>query len=198
MQHDYPWGDCQGREPFILPDTGAKDGLCGDRWAIHAGQWARQRGHRAIVDNLPQRKHVSGVGNGTQTADERITLPIGLESTDKEKHLSTYRAAVVRNSDLPALLGINSLEKMNAVIRCRTGELWFFVDAGCDIKPKGHHIHLQMEKGSSGHWYLPVGRFSAALHKMGAGHLATATATAANDATKSSANKASAAAATAE
>ena len=80
---------CEDGEPKILPNTGAKDGLCGERWAIHAGQWARQRGQRSKIDNLLQRKHVSGVGNGTQTADERITAPIGLEDTKGENMLST-------------------------------------------------------------------------------------------------------------
>ena len=28
-------------EPLLLPDAGAADGLCGDRWAIHAGRWAK-------------------------------------------------------------------------------------------------------------------------------------------------------------
>ena len=46
-------------------------------------------------------------------------------------------------------------------------------EKGCDIRPRGNHIQLQMEKGSSGHWFLPVGRFSEAMQKMSLGHLAT-------------------------
>ena len=106
------------------------------------------------------------------------------------KHLCAYRAAVVRGSDVPALLGINSLEKMNAIIRCGTGEMWFLDDAGCDIRPKGNYVHLHMEKGSSGHWYLAVGRFSGAVKKMAVGHLATTSATSGNSAAAKSATKA--------
>ena len=102
-------------------------------------------------------------------------MPIGMEDTNGKKHFCAYRAAVVRGSDVPALLGINSLEKMNAIIRCSTGEMWFLDDAGVDIRPKGKFVHLQMQKGSSGHWYLPVGRFSDAMEKMSVGHLATTT-----------------------
>ena len=75
-------------------------------------------------------------------------MPIGLEDTKGDKHLAAYRAAVVRQSDLPALLGIESLAKMNAVIRCNTGELWFMDSAGCDIVPKGNHVHCQTKKAS--------------------------------------------------
>ena len=31
-------------EPLLLVDTGAKDGLCGDKWAIHSANWAGARG----------------------------------------------------------------------------------------------------------------------------------------------------------
>ena len=49
---------------------------------------------------------------------------------------------------------------------------------GCDIKPKGNHVHLQMVKHRSGHWYIPMGRFNDVMTKIGevstSGHLATA------------------------
>ena len=57
---EYPWDQHENGEPVILPDTGAKDGLCGDRWAIHAGHWAIARGHKPYADRLPERRVVSG------------------------------------------------------------------------------------------------------------------------------------------
>ena len=48
---------------------------------------------------------------------------------------------------------------------------------GCDIKPKGNHVHLQIVKHRSGHWYIPIGRFNDVMTKLGeastSGHLAT-------------------------
>ena len=65
---------------------------------------------------------------------------------------------------------------MNAVIRCKAGEIFFFGEAGCDIRPQGKHVHLQMETGQTGHWYLPVGRFGDAMSKLhDHGHLAATT-----------------------
>ena len=146
-----------------------------------AGRWAAAHGHTPIVDRLPKRRVVSSVGNGTQHADERVNVPVGLEDTSGYTHLSAYRGAVVRDSNLPALLGTSGLERRSAVIRCRTGEIWSLDDEGCPIKPKGNHVHLQMKKGRTGHWYLPVGRFGEAMNKLGQGHLAATTATPAND-----------------
>ena len=126
-----------------------------------------------LPKNLPERRIVSGVGSGSQHADERVTIPIGLQDTAGKRFLSTYRAAMVRNSNLPALLGIDSLERLNAVISCSTGEMWFMDEAGCTIKPKGDFVHLQMKKSRTGHWYLPVGRFGDAMTKLGKSHMAT-------------------------
>ena len=175
-QQDYAWEDDPEGEPLILPDTGAKDGLCGERWAVHAGRWAQARGHKATVFPLDKPKTVHGVGENAQVTREGITAPVGMEDTDGKKHLCAYRAAIIRGSDVPALLGIDALRRMDAVIRCRTGEMWFLGEKGCDITPKGKHVHLQMRKGKSGHWYLPVGRFSDAMEKMAVGHLVTNTA----------------------
>ena len=72
-QYDFPWEDCHG-EPNILPDTGAKDGLCGEAWAVNAGRWALAHGHKSKVETLPQTRQVSGVGKGSQIVDEKITV----------------------------------------------------------------------------------------------------------------------------
>ena len=104
-------GEHEEDERRLLPDTGAKDGLCDECWAIHVGRWAHRRGHKPLVDMLPERKVVSGVGSGSQTVEERVATPVGLEDVRGNKYLSTYRDVAVRNSSFPALLGINSLEK---------------------------------------------------------------------------------------
>ena len=88
---DFPWEDDAHGEPKILPDTGATDGLCGERWALHAGKWARARGHRSKVEPRSQPKHVSSVGNGSQRVEEKLIVPIGLEDKQGNKHLTNFR-----------------------------------------------------------------------------------------------------------
>ena len=98
-----------------------------------------------------------------------------MEDVKGRHFLTAYKAAVVRNSNLPALLGIDSLGKHNAIIKCRTGEIWFLGDEGADVKPKGEFVHCQMKRnGPNGHWWLPIGRFNDAMIKMERGHLAAA------------------------
>ena len=169
-------------EPLLLVDTGAKDGLCGDKWAIHSANWAGARGHKHQTKLLRERRTVCGVGAGAQHADESIRIPIGLEDKKGKHHLADYQAAVIRNSSLPALLGLDSLAEHNAVIQCRTGEIWFTDERGCDIKPRGAHVHMQMVKSRHGnHWYLPIGRFNETMTQLGetlsSGHLATSSTT---------------------
>ena len=164
---DFVWDRHGDNEPYILPDTGAKDGLRGDKWACYAGAWAATCGHKLFCDRLPERRKVSGVGAGTQHADDTIRIPCGFEDTSGKFHLGDDIAAVIRNSSLPALLGMDSLSARNAVIRCKTGEIWLMDKKGCDIKPKGNHVHLRLVKARSGHWYLPVGRFNNVMTKLG-------------------------------
>ena len=166
---NYAWRCDEHEEPLLLPDTGAVDGLCGDQWAIHAGRWAKSKGHDVIVDKLDQTKTVSGVGTGSQTCVDRLNLPIGIEDVNGNHHYNKYRAAVVSNSHIPGLMGIQSLARMNAVIRCRTGEIWFLGKEGCEIKPCENHVHIQMKKNRTGHWCIPIGRFSEAMKVMGKG-----------------------------
>ena len=70
--------------------------------------------------------------------------PIGLEDKSGKFHLVDYSAAVIRSSSLPALLGLDSLSKHNAIINCKSGEIWFTDNPGCDLKPKGYRVHMQM------------------------------------------------------
>ena len=65
----------------------------------------------------------SGVGSGNQHVDDSIKVPAGVADINGRRLLCHYKAAVVRDLNLPALLGINSLERLDFVIRCRTGEM---------------------------------------------------------------------------
>ena len=86
---NYAWDRHEDGEPMVLLDTGAKDGLCGDVWALHATDWLFAHGHgrKHKFDKLKERINVSGVGAGSQPTDDEIFLPIGLQGTDGKHHL---------------------------------------------------------------------------------------------------------------
>ena len=86
-----------------------------------------------------------------------------------ELELTSYRicANSNNNSGIPGLMGIQSLERNNALIRCRTGEIYFLGEGGADIKASPGSRHFQMKKGKTGHWMLPISNFSDQHKKAG-------------------------------
>ena len=57
-------------------------------------------------------------------------------------------------------MGIQSLERNDALIRCKTGEIWFLGQGGVHIQPSPGSRHFQMKKARSGHWMIPISRFT--------------------------------------
>ena len=57
-------------------------------------------------------------------------------------------------------MGIKSLKANDALIRCKTGEIWFLGSGGVKIEASPGSRHFQMREALSGHWMLPINRFS--------------------------------------
>ena len=60
---------------------------------------------------------------------------------------------------MPGLLGIRSLKKCDALIRCKTGEIWFLGKGGVEVKPSPGSRCFQMKEAPSGHWMIPISHF---------------------------------------
>ena len=88
-----------------------------EKWVNHIANWAGRRGYKHQTAQLKERRTVCGVGAGAQHADDSTRIPIGLEDKKGKHHLADYKAAVIRNSSLPALLGLDSLSDHNVVIQ---------------------------------------------------------------------------------
>ena len=147
-------------EVGLMPDTGAHDGLCGDRWARTQADHCRQNHKTVGQRKLEQPRNVRGVGHGSQTADYEVELACGLQDVHGRLHEETYRAPCIEGWDGPGLMGIQSLERSDALIRCKTGEIWFLGQGGVKIEPSPGSRHFQMKKARSGHWMIPINRFT--------------------------------------
>ena len=101
------------------------------------------------------------MGNGTQTASHEVVLTAGLQDTSGQFYEEQYSAPCIPNSNLPGLMGIKSLKRNDALIRCKTGEMWFLGPGGVEIKTSPGSRHFQMKEAASGHWLLPINKFSA-------------------------------------
>jgi len=146
-------------EIAALPDTGAHDNLCSDTWARTLAESCAAHGKPVNQKPMERARTVQGVGTGTQTASYEVQLSAGIETTDGTTYEESYSAPWVENSNLPGLIGIQKLEALDALIRCKTGEMWFLGKGGVQITPSPGSRHFQMKKARSGHWMLPLNKF---------------------------------------
>ena len=173
-------------EVGLMPDTGAHDGLCGSAWALQQARLCRQAGKTVNQRLMQKPRSVQGVGNGSQTAQYEVQLTAGLQDSSGNLYEEQFTAPCLENSGVPGLMGIQSLERNDALIRCKTGEIWFLGRGGVKIEPSPGSRHFQMRKARSGHWLLPISKFSSKGAKSAGITLTTADATAPAVSTSSS------------
>ena len=111
-------------EVGLMPDTGAHDGLCGDQWARRQAMKCNEYQKKVDQQTLMEPRHVAGVGNGSQQANYEVELATGMIDTSGVYHEEIFKAPpCLENSGVPGLMGIQSLERNDALIRCKTGEM---------------------------------------------------------------------------
>ena len=146
-------------EVGLLPDTGAHDGLCGSHWAVSQAKHCQTADKPLSQRPLKDPRTVQGVGKGSQQAEFEVTLTCGLQDVDGNFHEQEYTAPCLDDSHIPGLMGIKSLKNLDALIRCKTGEMWFLGSGGATIRTSPGSKHFQMKEARSGHWLLPVSKF---------------------------------------
>ena len=72
---------------------------------------------------LPKPMKVAGVGNGTNKAEWEVRMPIALTDFEGNVTLNEYHVPVVgeEGRELPALLGLQSMSRLNAVLEMNPG-----------------------------------------------------------------------------
>ena len=89
--------------------------------------------------------------------DEQVHAPGRLEiGQDLD-----FRTPVVPDSDIPALLGILSLERLEAIIDCRKSQRKMYLGAGTVVQPSDDTTELQLYPATSGHLMLPITHYDA-------------------------------------
>ena len=148
-------------EVGLMPDTGAHDNLCGELWARRQAEVCVKASKEISQHVTDHPQVVKGVGKGKQTASYEVKLGLGLLDTEGEAFEDTFTAPCLEGSSVPGLLGIRSLKKCDALIRCKTGEIWFLGKGGAEIKPSPGSRCFQMKEAPSGHWMIPISHFRA-------------------------------------
>ena len=101
---------------------------------------------------MPEPLAVQGVGHGAPIADHKAVVPLALENGG----LATYTAPFLPGSEIPALLGLESMEEKRTVLDLVNRKMYLMGPGEFTIQaPPGSHC-LQLYKADSGHLMLPV------------------------------------------
>ena len=88
---------------------------------------------KASKKERPKPLRVSGVGNGSQECEFDCALPIAMKQMKGTVTKAQFHSPAIVKSDLPALLGLDTLTKRNVVIDFRTRTLYLCGPGGCDL-----------------------------------------------------------------
>ncbi len=139
----------------LLVDPGSYGNLVGDAWTQAARAEMSRAGFQASHKIRSSPLEVGGVGSGTQTCHNEITMQTAVRATDGAMTSGTYTAPVIPNSQCPALLGLRSLASNNAVLDMVDNRL-ILLPTGAQLEiPTGAEI-FNLERSQTGHLLLPV------------------------------------------
>jgi hypothetical protein len=140
----------------LLVDIGAIHNLCGSAWLDRVALAAKNKGHGTIAEPLPKPMSVEGVGSGSSSANDLVTVPICLP----DGTLGHYKAACISGSDLPALWGLDSLKTNRALIDTVHNKLFLLGPGGVQLKLSPGSVMYQLEEAATGHLLLPCAEWA--------------------------------------
>ena len=98
---------------------------------------------------------MAGVGHGEQVCHYDCEVPITLSRVDGTTSSGSFTAPTIENSNLPALLGLQSLIDSRAILDLTTLRIHFCGPGDTQLQlPPGSESY-QCEKAPSGHLMLP-------------------------------------------
>ena len=140
----------------LLVDPGAYDNLCGSKWAESITAAAQAYNLHPNMFTLSKAIGVEGVGKEAQAVTQGISAPVAMDS---DASISTYTAPCVKDSYLPALLGLKTLEAREGVLDTRVKERKLYMGPVQIVPLPGRIVH-HLEKAPSGHLILPCDAFA--------------------------------------
>ena len=145
----------------LLVDPGSWGNLQGDRFAKSAASISMQHGKKPTQHKRAKPLNVGGVGHGVQSCEWDCTLPISMRRSDGSYCEATFTAPTIKDSDCPALWGLQSLMEQRAILDCAGKKLHLLGPVG-ELEltlPPGSET-FQLEQSPSGHLLLPASDFA--------------------------------------
>jgi len=146
----------------ILIDPGSVGNLGGADWAREVAKVALENKRKPEQFKRDRPLNVSGVGNGSQECTHNCKLPIAMKRTDGTHSKGTFQIPVVNNSNLPGLLGLQSMRDRNAILDMKTLQLHLCGPGDYDLNPvlPPGTESFQCELAPSGHLVLPCSEYA--------------------------------------
>ena len=97
----------------------------------------------------------SGIGTGSQTARYDVKHQISLDGS----RVDSYTSPELPQARTPALLGLNSMKRMRALIDTFTGKIFFVGNGGYKLLLSPGSEQYELERSQNGHLMLPCSKF---------------------------------------
>jgi len=148
--------------PAILIDPGSVGNLGGDKWVKSVAKLAIEHGRKPSQATRDRPLSVSGVGQGSQQCTHNCTLPVAFSRLDNSFGRGTFTLPTVPNSELPGLLGLQSMRERRTILDLNTLQMHLLGPGDYELLP---HLppgteSYQCEIAPSGHMVLPCGEYA--------------------------------------
>ena len=137
----------------LIPDTGAVDDISGSEFVDRQALEASKHGYEVEWEKLERPKGVSGVGGKDKVCHQRARIPCALP----DKSMMKYCPAVIPTSDVPPLVGVDSMSRLNVFFGTRDGAFTMVPEGQNEniVWPEGTK-HIKCVQAPSKHWLLTV------------------------------------------
>ena len=153
----------------VIVDTGAWTNLCGERLAKQLANRASQNGKKVYDREMTRPLTVAGVGNGQQKCHWEVVALVAVPTKDGPTGEGTFTSPIVQGAgeNLPALLGLRSMEQQRAIVD--TGGQALILPGPGEVEivlPPGSVV-VPLEKAPSGHLVMVLDDYENVGHRRG-------------------------------
>ena len=152
-------------KPALLLDIGSVGNLAGDAWVKQQAAVAMKAGKHPEQRRRETPLTVRGVGHGGQKCTHNCILPVALVDETGAPSVGTFETPTVPNSELPALLGLETIKKCRMLIDASRNQVYMIGPGDYDLMrhlPPGTQ-RFDCVTAPSGHMMLPCAEFANAL-----------------------------------
>lgn len=135
----------------MLVDCGAVGDLSGDKQVFRMAKIAEQNGHGTSFTPLKSVMNVDGVGQGTSECKQSAVVPV----VTADGKLSTYTAPIITNSEIPSLLGLNTMTRQRVILDLIHDKYIMVGPGGIEMKLSPGSTVLDLKRAPTGHLMLP-------------------------------------------